>query len=248
MDSATAEPDAKPEPMPWGYWATFGWAVLAFLAGQFVALAVLMVLQRSDLHAMLLRPFDGIAVTVTILVSNPITIGIAALAARLARWNASDYLGVVWPHRRDTVVGLTSLVVLIAVCDALIYFSGHALVTPFQLKSYTSAAEEGWLPAMWIGACVVAPAGEEVLFRGLMYRGWVRSDRFAWVGIAAISLAFAALHVQYDIFGMAQIFVVGLFLAWMRKRSGSVLLTFLLHGLFNLEGTIETVLQIHFFS
>jgi hypothetical protein len=101
---------------------------------------------------------------------------------------------------------------------------------------------------MWIAACVVAPAGEEVLFRGLMYRGWVRSDRFAWVGIVAISLAFAALHVQYDIFGIAQIFVVGLYLGWMRWRSGSVLLTILLHGLFNLEGTIETVLQIHYFS
>jgi hypothetical protein len=236
------------EPKPWGYWATFGWAVLAFFVGQFVALAVLVAWQGLAVQAMLERPFDGIAVTVIILVSNPITIGIAALAAWLAHWNAGDYLGLVWPRRRDVVVGLISLVVLVAVCDSLIYFSGHALVTPFQLESYTSAAEEGWLPAMWIGACVVAPAGEEVLFRGLMYRGWVRSERFAWVGIAAIALAFAALHVQYDIFGIAQIFIVGLFLGWMRWRSGSVLLTGLLHGLFNLEGTIETVVQIHFFS
>jgi membrane protease YdiL (CAAX protease family) len=244
MDT-TAE---APEPKPWGYWATFGWAVLAFFVGQFVALAVLVAWQGRALQAMLERPFDGIAVTVIILVSNPITIGIAVLAARLARWNAGDYLALVWAQRRDVVIGVISVVVLIAVCDALIFFSGHDLVTPFQLQSYTSAAEEGWLPAMWIAACVVAPAGEEVLFRGLMYRGWVRSDRFAWVGIVAISLAFAALHVQYDIFGIAQIFVVGLYLGWMRWRSGSVLLTILLHGLFNLEGTIETVLQIHYFS
>ena len=54
--------------------------------------------------------------------------------------------------------------------------------------------------------------------------------------------------MQYDLIGMAQIFIVGLFLGWVRLTSGSVLLTFLLHALFNLEGTMETVLQIKFFS
>jgi len=63
-----------------------------------------------------------------------------------------------------------------------------------------------------------------------------------------ISLAWAALHIQYDWAGMLQIFVVGLFLGWIRWRSGSTLLTFLLHVLFNLEATAETVLQAKFFS
>jgi hypothetical protein len=34
----------------------------------------------------------------------------------------------------------------------------------------------------------------------------------------------------------------------MRWRSGSTLLTLLLHTLFNFEGTLETVLQMRFFS
>jgi membrane protease YdiL (CAAX protease family) len=46
---------------------------------------------------------------------------------------------------------------------------------------------------------------------------------------------------------MLQIFVVGLFLGWVRWRSASTLLTFLLHALFNFEGTMETVVQLHFF-
>ena len=44
-----------------------------------------------------------------------------------------------------------------------------------------------------------------------------------------------------------KIFVVGLFLGWMRWRSGSTLLTFFLHALFNVEGTLETVTQVYFF-
>jgi membrane protease YdiL (CAAX protease family) len=94
----------------------------------------------------------------------------------------------------------------------------------------------------------VAPAGEEIMFRGFLFRGLVTSERSGWPAIAIISILWAALHIQYDLFGGAQIFVVGLFLGWVRWRSGSILLTFLLHALFNLEGTLETVLQVKFFS
>jgi uncharacterized protein len=245
MDSTSA---AGPEPEPWGKWGTLGWAVIAFLAGQVASLVVLVAWQGRDVTVLLDRPFDAMAVTVIILVSNPIAIAIAALAARLAHWNVADYLGLAAPPRRDVVLGVVLLVVLIPVCDGLIYFSGHDLVTPFQVETYTSAAREGWLPAMWLAVCVVGPAGEEVLFRGLMYRGWVRPDRSVWLPIVAISLVFALLHVQYDIFGIGQIFVIGLFLGWMRWRSGSTWLTFLLHCLINIEGTLETVVQLRYFS
>ena len=140
--------------------------------------------------------------------------------------------------------------VIIGLTDALLFLSGRPLVTPFQLNSYTSAAAEGsgWLLAMLIAAVIVAPAGEEAIFRGFLFRGWARSPRSTWPAIVGISLLWAALHVQYDWTGILQIFVVGLFLGWMRLRSGSTLLTFLLHALFNLEGTMETVLQVRFFS
>ncbi len=232
----------------WGYWATLGWAFLAFLVGQFVALAVLVWVRFSDLNSLLAVPFDGSMVTVFILVANPITIAVLALAVRLARARQAEYLALALPPTHYLKVGLMWLVALIAVSDALLYLSGRPLVTPFQLQSYTTAATEGWLPALLAGAIIVAPAGEEIMFRGFLFRGWARTDRLAWPAIVVISILWAALHVQYDWTGILQIFVIGLFLGWMRWRSGSTLLTFLLHALFNLEGTLETVLQIRFFS
>ncbi|MFY9694711.1 MAG: CPBP family intramembrane glutamic endopeptidase, partial [Xanthobacteraceae bacterium] len=129
-----------------------------------------------------------------------------------------------------------------------LYLSGEGLVTSFQSQSYTTAVAEGWLPAMLFAAIIVAPAGEEILFRGFLFRGFVRSGRPVWPGIIATAVLFAVPHVQYDWVGVLQILVVGLFLAWMRLRSGSIVLTFLLHALFNLEGTLETVAQVHFFA
>jgi hypothetical protein len=197
---------------------------------------------------MLATPYDGSMVTVVILASNPVAIAIIALAVRLARGNFAEYLALSWPQKSRAVRAIVWLVVLIAVCDALLYVSGHPLVTPFQLESYSTAAAEGWLTALWIGAVLVAPAGEEIMFRGFMFRGWARSERQAWPAIVAISLVWAVLHIQYDWTGITQIFVVGLFLGWMRWRSGSTLLTLALHALFNVEGTLETVLQLHFLS
>jgi membrane protease YdiL (CAAX protease family) len=230
----------------WGYWTTLAWSVLAFLAGQFVAFGILLWLRGGDWDWLLQAPYDGVFVTIFIVLSNPVSIAVLALAARLARADLSDYFALKWPSRRELALGIGALVVLIAAGDALLYFSGRDLVTSFQLQSYTTAAAAGWLPAMFAAAILVAPAGEEAMFRGFLFHGWVRSERTAWPAIIVISVLWAVLHIQYDWTGVLQIFVVGLFLGWMRWRSGSLLLTFLLHALFNLEGTLETVAVVHF--
>jgi membrane protease YdiL (CAAX protease family) len=167
---------------------------------------------------------------------------------RFARANVVDYFALQWPPARYVTTGIILLVGLIGLSDALLYASGRELVTPFQLQSYTTAAAQGWLPGMAFAAIIVAPAGEEILFRGFLFRGFARSDRTTWPAIIAISVLWAALHIQYDWAGMLQIFIIGLFLGWVRWRSGSMLLTFVLHALFNLEGTIETLLFVKFFS
>jgi CAAX protease family protein len=233
---------------PLGYWATAAWAAVAFLVGQFVALAVTMFWHHGALYDILTTPYDGILVTLFILISNPLSIAVLALAVWLARMNVADYLALRWPSMNDVIAGLIVLVAVIGLSDALLYLSGRALVTPFQLQSYTSAQSQGWLPAMLFAAIIVAPAGEEILFRGFLYRGLVHSQRAVWPAIVVISLLWAGLHIQYDWTGILQIFVIGLFLGWMRARSGSTLLTFFLHALFNLEGTFETVVQMKFFS
>jgi membrane protease YdiL (CAAX protease family) len=215
----------------WGYWTTLGWSIVAFLLGQFVGFGVLLLLRGGDWDSILQTPFDGVVVTIFIAISNPVTIVVLAIAVRVARSDLSEYF---------------ALVVLIAAGDALLYLSGRDLVTAFQLQSYTTAAAAGWLPAMLAAAIVIAPAGEEAMFRGFLFRGWVRSSRSVWPGIVVISILWAMLHIQYDWTGVLQIFIVGLFLGWMRWRSGSLALAFLLHALFNLEGTLETLARVHF--
>jgi len=230
----------------WGYWATFGWAVFAFMIGQFVALAAYLWWRPGSLSALMATPYDGVFIAFVLLIANPLTIALIVAAVRILNADVFAYLALVWPPRRYAAIGAVALVGLIALGDALLYLGGHALVTQFQLQSYTTAASQGWLVPMLIAVVIMAPAGEEVMFRGFLFRGWARSERSTWPAIVAISLLWAALHVQYDWTGILQIFAGGLFLGWLRWRSGSTLLTFMLHALFNLEGTLETVVRLHF--
>jgi uncharacterized protein len=226
------------------YLATCAWAFVAFLAGQIAALAALLAWWHGDVHTLYAEQYDGAVVTLSVLVLNPVTVGVLMLAVHLMAADQAEYFGLVWPRLRSTTIGIIGIVVIIALTDAVLFATGRAIVSPFQIISYSTATAEGWLPAMWVATVLVAPAGEEIMFRGFLFRGFARSERSAVPAIIIISLLWAGLHLQYDWTGMTEIAVAGLFLGWVRWRSGSTLLTFLLHALFNLEGMMETVLQV----
>lgn len=247
-DAQTTAPVLAASPARvWGYAATLAWTVLAIFVGQMVAYMLALVWRPAALST-LMANYDGALITVFIVISNLVTFAILMLAISIARSNIAGYLALKWPAHRQLVFGVIWLIILIACSDGALYLGGKPLVTPFQAESYASAAMEGWLPAFLIAAILIAPAGEEVVFRGFLFRGWVRSARGVWPAIVAISLLWAGLHEQYEWVYIAQIFIFGLFFGWVRWRSGSILLTFVLHALLNLEGMIETALHAKFFS
>ena len=133
------------------------------------------------------------------------------------------------------------------VFDGLMFVSGRDLVPPFQVEAYQSAKDAGWMLGLMLAIIVVAPIGEEVAFRGFLYRGLVRPG-YERLAIVVISLAWALLHIQYDWLGMAQIFAAGLTLGWFRWASGSTTLTIIMHVLINFEAMLETAIKVELLS
>lgn len=79
---------------------------------------------------------------------------------------------------------------------------------------------------------VCVPIVEEFLFRGVVYR-WMR-DRFSLYGaLVGSSAIFALAHLIFGAAGGLQIFVIGLALAYLYERSGSLLPSMVLHGVNN---------------
>jgi uncharacterized protein len=243
VPSTTADLTTK----PWGYVATFLWALLVFVLAQVAGVAALYWWFNGDLREVAAEPYSGDLIALVTLVTNPIEIALLAIVAWIARWNPAEYLGLVLPGRRDITPALIGLVVLIVGGDVVLWLLGQEFVPPFQIIAYQTARAGGWLPALAIATIVAAPVGEEIFFRGFLFRGWVRSARGAMIAIPIISIIFASLHVQYNLYGMLQILIVGLFFGWLRWRSGSTLLTILCHSALNLESSLETFVKVQWF-
>jgi membrane protease YdiL (CAAX protease family) len=235
------------EPQPWGRLATFGLALLALIGSQTVALLALTWWYGVGLTHLPDFSGDGVAISLIIFISIPVELVLLFLLAQRGGASAIDYLGYKLPHKSELLIGLGFTVALIVIGNIVSWFAGRVIVTPFQLDIYSSASAAGAWPLLllWLAIVVVTPIGEETLFRGFLFRGWLRAPRDAWPAILLTSLLWALIHVQYDWFVIAQVFVFGVMLGWLRWASGSTLLTMILHGLINCEGMLETVIGLH---
>jgi hypothetical protein len=90
---------------------------------------------------------------------------------------------------------------------------------------------------------VVAPVFEELFFRGFLLAGFASSFLRPAGAVLVTSASWALIHLQYDLYGMVTIFVLGLLLGAARLASGSVLLTIGLHAFSNLLSTVETIIK-----
>jgi membrane protease YdiL (CAAX protease family) len=230
---------------PLGRLATFGLAFFALLTGQMAALVALTWWFGRGLAQLPNFTGDGAAVALVIFVSTPVEVFLLALFAQRKGASAAAYLGLIWPRRAEVVFGLTALVAVIVVGNLVSWLLGRPIVTPFQVDIYRTSSAAGWLLWLWLAVVVVTPIGEEILFRGFLFRGWLRAPRDVWPVIIGTSLLWAIIHVQYDWYVISQVFVFGLLLGWMRWVTGSTLLTILMHALINSEGMIETVVSMN---
>jgi membrane protease YdiL (CAAX protease family) len=86
-----------------------------------------------------------------------------------------------------------------------------------------------------VTAILIAPLFEETFFRGFLFQGFTRS----WGPIAGALLSagiFALAHQQLSVF--VPLFVLGLLLAWLFYRSGSLWTNIALHASFNAVSVI----------
>lgn len=240
--------EAAPALRPWGYWATFGWALLAFVASTVAAVAFIVWSYSGDRsHLGKLRE-DGLALSLLIIVAGPVQIAMLALAARLARWPAGKYFGLIRLRGRDVAIGVAGLVVLQVAINGFAYLLGKdSSSTQYMIDIYKSARAAGALVLLWLAIVVVAPLSEEIMFRGFLHRGWVRSPYGGVIAVIVICLLWSATHIQYDWLGLSYVFITGLWYGFMRWTSGSTTLTFLLHGFNNFCAMVLTTIMVERF-
>ncbi len=228
---------------PWGFWATMGLGAaiaLAWMGMQGVVAAAFLVAMQAAGRG--LKEADiashGFLLALAAICSAPVAVLLSYLFAwvRVGK-QAGPYLGfrpVSWRKlAKWTVVFLG----FVFVSDLLTLTLNRPVVPDFMVQIYETA---GFLPLFWLALVVAAPVAEETLFRGFLFEGLQASKVGAPGAMIITSLFWAAIHVQYDLYGIASIFVFGLLLGWVRLKTASVFATTWLHAVMNFIATLET--------
>ncbi|HXO21353.1 MAG TPA: type II CAAX endopeptidase family protein [Thermoanaerobaculia bacterium] len=232
-----AEPQLAPPPPPvppaWSPRATVGIAAAVFVAYLLVQAGVLLLFPAAGPGSAIF----GLAFATATLASAPVGILlILSLAGRRPGPSLRATLGLFPPRLPQAAVAVGLLLLFTSAYDLLARLLHRPAVPAFMIDAYRTAR---FLPALYLAVVIAAPAFEELLFRGLLLDG-LRRSRLGVVGAALLSsLAFALPHLQYDLYDVTAVFLLGLLFAAVRLRTGSTYLTIGLHALTNLIATLE---------
>lgn len=246
------EIDSKPQSPHWGAFGTILWSalvVILFVISQALTAIIYLTITRPGLTSAQLQAIgpelmhDGVLLSISTFVGAAVVCPLILVIAKLKRGSKlKEYLGLTFPNKRQW---LWWFLVVAAFClshDLLSLLIGKPIVPDFMPKTYSSM-KDLWI--LWLALMVGAPLTEELFFRGFLIKGLAGSP-LHWYGAVMISAAgWALIHLQYDFYDVATVFVLGLFLGTARVKTGSTLLTMGLHSLVNLGATIETVIRLH---
>jgi membrane protease YdiL (CAAX protease family) len=241
-----------PAPLPprpprvWKFWGTSLWGLVAFaamFAGQMLVVGYFVLSRGASADLDLVRTLlgSGVTISTSVIMGLPAVLAALWLATRMARVPFAEYLALRWTSWSNLLLGLAALAVLVMGWDLLSRALGREIAPGFMGDVLKSARADGALWLLVLAFCVVAPATEEFFARGFLYRGWSESFLRPVGAIVLSSLVWTAMHLQYDLFFLGEVFSIGLLLGYLRYRSSSTWLTVVVHGINNFAATLQSI-------
>ena len=109
-------------------------------------------------------------------------------------------------------------------------------IPPVQENVQEAVQSAGGVPVMIaIGVVLLGPVGEEMLYRGVLLQA-LGKHLPGWPAIGLSSLAFGLTH--FEPFVIVLTFPLGLVLAWVSRRRGTIVTAIVAHAVFNLIGVL----------
>ena len=247
-NTAATEPATGPG-QPWGLLATLGFSLLvalAFIAAQFtVGMGfVVGLIQSNQSHLMDRLQSNGLYWAVATCASSPLALALTWLFVRLRRGiSAREYLALRAVPRRQLFRWCLLMLGLVALSDAATSLMDRSIVPDIMVEVYRTSY---FAPLLWLALIVAAPLAEETFFRGFIFAGIERSPLGGLGAVVLTSLAWAAIHLQYDGYGIGTVFVIGLFLGYVRFRTRSLYPCLVLHAFMNLIAAVQAMALVKF--
>lgn len=231
----------------WGFTGTLVWTTVIAFSFILIQIAVMIIFIQfeyadaapAEIEKIMAEVqnnglFLSIATIATFIGCSSIIMGIVKLKKGS---NIKHYLGLNLVNITTARYWLLIFIGLMFISELLTFSLGKPLVPEFVTTLYSSTDS---LFLLWIAIVIAAPIFEELFFRGFITTGLSSTFMGPIGAIVLSSIAWAAIHIQYDLYLITTIFVFGLVLGYVRLKTNSVLLTIGLHSFMNLASMIET--------
>jgi len=234
-----------PPSSPWSVPATIGFSILIFIVFLGVQTVAIFALAASRINS-----DDATAVLneVQLLVTNGFAISVSLIPSALfgsllvllftylkKNTSVKEYLRLKAPDLKQLLFWIGILILFNLGLEIVNHFIERP-IPGWMIESYKTA---GSLPLFWFALVVAAPVFEELFFRGFMLEG-LRHSKLGNLGAVIITAAiWAAIHLQYELFEVATIFLIGLVLGYAKIKTDSLYTVIILHALMNFVATLQ---------
>jgi hypothetical protein len=249
-------PPIQPLPVKrvWGPWPTIGYSaviMVGFFIAQFLAIIIsLIAITVSQGISFEPGSYDGITRFIEDalynymgLIQSLATI-FSGIIGLLLIWvfikvkkgaDVKEYLGLNRMSGRAVWLSMGVIIAFIGLMTLVQTVTGIGSGDEITYDIYSTSV---WPPLFWIAVVIFAPLFEEALFRGFLFEG-LRQSRLGVLGAVAItSITWASLHIQYNLFGIVYIFLLGIVIGLIRWKTKSIWSALIMHALVNLIATI----------
>jgi membrane protease YdiL (CAAX protease family) len=257
--SETDNQDSKKQ--IWGPWATAGFGVViivitsivqAVVGGIFIIAKLFSepapdyssypAFDSSQLEAITANLMDimdanfGLLIALVTIASAIAGVGLILMIIKVRRGaTIAEYLSL-RSITGKTIVVLLVISIIYAFLPGLIEMMLHVSEdSEFMIKIATTAI---WPALLWIAVIIFAPIFEEAFFRGFLFTGFLKSRLGAVGAIGLTSLTWAGFHLQYGLYSIASLFILGIILGIVRLKTGSLWGPMLMHAFNNLAAMV----------
>ena len=151
--------------------------------------------------------------------------------------------------RADTVRAAAAWIISLPVCFGLLLLTiwliravapEHAdkLIQPHGMLEVLERVSTPWRVGVFISAVVLAPIGEELLFRGLVQSSIRQYTQRPWLAVGIASALFAIAHGEQH--GWPALMALSMIMGYNYERTGRLTSPILIHALFNATNLLVT--------